>query len=80
MNKLILYKVLYCSCIFESGYSTVSLHRTKKGAYKAMRKHIMDEWYKNTEIVHNFKGQSQYRLDSPLQYQSWTVEEMEVED
>jgi len=31
------YEFLYCGCIFESSYATVSIHKTKQGAYKAMR-------------------------------------------
>lgn len=41
-----IYEFLYCSCIFESAYGTISLHRTKAGAYKAMRKHIMTKYQK----------------------------------
>lgn len=80
MNKLKLYEVLYCSCIHESGYSTLSLHRTKLGAYKAMRKAILTEWEFSIEVIHNFKGQFKFKQDHPLEYQRWTVREIEVED
>lgn len=42
------YEFRYCDCIYEGGYVTVSLHKTKAGAYKAMRKYKLDkyiEWY-----------------------------------
>lgn len=34
------FEFLYTDCIHESAMATMSLHRTKKGAYKAMRKFI----------------------------------------
>jgi hypothetical protein len=71
------YKFLYCSCIFESSYSTISLHRTKAGAYKAMRHHIMTEyqnWYedrirfgKNKDLGQKFGC-----------HEAWTIDEQEV--
>ena len=35
----------YCHCVYESGFSIVSLHFTKKSAYKAMIKHKNELWY-----------------------------------
>ena len=80
MDNLKIYKVMYCSCIYESGYTTVSLHRTKLGAYKSMRKEILDEWDSYLEVIHNFKDQFKYKLDHPLEYQRWAIEEVIVED
>lgn len=34
------YSFQYCGCIYESSVATMSLHKTKKGAYKAMRAFI----------------------------------------
>ena len=39
-----IYSFIYCPCIFESGFVTISLHRTKEGAYKAMRKHLVEAY------------------------------------
>lgn len=42
-----LYEFLYCSCIHESGSATMSLHRTKEGAERAMEAHKAErqkEW------------------------------------
>ena len=36
---MIIYGFLYCDCIHESAYGTVSLHKTKEGAEAAMNKH-----------------------------------------
>jgi len=35
-EKTEIFEFLYTTCIYESAYATMSLHRTKKGAYKAM--------------------------------------------
>lgn len=34
----------YCDCVYESTFSTMSLHRTAKGAYRAMRDFILKEY------------------------------------
>ena len=39
---MIIYEFLYNSCTCESAAATMSLHRTLKGAYDAMRKHRWD--------------------------------------
>lgn len=39
---MIIYEFLYCCCIHESSYASLSLHQTKKGAIKAMKKHKAD--------------------------------------
>lgn len=41
---MIVYQFIYCSCIYESGWDTVSLHKTKLGAYRAMNKYLND-WF-----------------------------------
>ncbi len=34
----------YTHCIYESAFETISLHKTPKGAYNAMKKHILKEY------------------------------------
>ena len=44
----VVYEFGYQCCIYESAMATVSIHRTAKGAYKAMREHLLHnytEWY-----------------------------------
>ena len=38
------YSFQYCECIYESAFATMSLHKTKKGAYKAMRAFIEKDY------------------------------------
>lgn len=39
------YIFYYNDCTFESAAMAMSLHRTKKGAYMEMRKHITQSWF-----------------------------------
>lgn len=39
MKNTIIHEFMYCESIHESSYCTMSLHRTKEGAEKAMNKH-----------------------------------------
>ena len=39
-----IYSFEYNHCIWESGFVTISVHKTKVGAYKAMRKHLVSEY------------------------------------
>lgn len=34
-----IYEALHCSCIHEGSFSTLSTHRTKEGAEKAIEEH-----------------------------------------
>ncbi len=38
------YSFQYTYCIYESAFATISLHKTAKGAYSAMKKHILKEY------------------------------------
>ncbi len=39
-----IYEFLYCDCIHESTYATISIHLTPKGAYNAMKNYITEEF------------------------------------
>jgi hypothetical protein len=39
-----IYSFQYCECIHESAFETISIHKTVKGAYSAMRKYILKEY------------------------------------
>ena len=59
-------------CIFESDFTTVSLHKTKAGAYRAMRKFLLNEY--ETSAKHKISGLK------PLEFQDWRISEWIVED
>ncbi len=71
-----IYEFLYCSCIYESSYATMSLHRTKAGAYKAMKKHKIDtymEWYDKRALY----GKEYTRFPYDFS-QGWAIGEQEL--
>jgi len=73
------YEFLYCSCIHESSFGTISVHRTKTGAYKAMKKHILEAyaaWY-DSRIMH---GKPKYYTDKFGEHESWKVGAIQILD
>lgn len=68
-----LYQFLYCPCIHESAYGTMSIHATAKGAYGAMKQHrlqVFEEWRKSPNWTRrNF-------LDTA--FQDWVIAKIEV--
>jgi hypothetical protein len=67
-----LYEALYCSCIFESGYVTLSIHRTKEGAEKAI------EWHRHEE-EQKWKGVKEIDHEWVFgEHEDWSIREVEV--
>lgn len=56
MNKTkVVYEFFYNDCVWESASATISLHRTKKGAMKAMKNHKEELRRKHKKIYGNDK-------------------------
>lgn len=73
-----LYAFLYNPMIHESGYITVSIHRTRKGAEIAMAHHMEAE--RNQWEAWN-KCDIAYRSEFPFNWnKNWVVEEIEIQD
>ena len=75
-SKQPLYAFLYNPMIHESGYITVSIHRTRKGAEKALewhRKQCIEDW---NEFKDTF-GKSEY---SETKNKDWKIETIEILD
>jgi len=70
-----IYAFLYNSSTEESSYATMSLHRSKEGAEKAMNEHKETEYKKWKAMEKKYKGASFFGM-----WQDWAVEEMEVLD
>jgi hypothetical protein len=45
-----IYEFLYCSSVFESAYASISLHKTKRGAWKAMNKWLNERYWREWDI------------------------------
>lgn len=80
-----LFGFFHCSCVYESGHSLVSLHRSKAGAYKAMRRNILAQWEDHFGVskthIHMGRGHWEYwRHMKPMDSMLWTVKAVEVLD
>ena len=77
MDKV--YQFLYCDCIYESSHLTMSLHKTKKGAYQAMRKYIIKnytDWY-DERILWGKDRKSSIKFGT---HENWCVKEITLEN
>lgn len=73
-NKL--FEFVYCGMTEESSYSTISIHRTREGAEKAMNKHkenAHQEWKKNYPV-------GSYEPFPFGRFEDWDVKEIEITD
>ena len=75
---MILYQFLYCPCIHESAWGTISLHRTKEGAKKAMYRHKKKE-RKEFDDMYNGKEKEYLGIKFGI-HEDWCVDEIEVLD
>lgn len=77
----IIYEALYCCDIHDSSYATLSIHRTRKGAeraienHKAAKKAEFDDLYYNPEYPVNMIVEMKYDDN-----QAWTIRETELLD
>jgi hypothetical protein len=73
-----LYAFLYNPMIHESGYITVSIHRTREGAEKAMEEQMTEEKKRYKEWYENDKS---YKLQFPFNWnKNWKIEEIKILD
>jgi hypothetical protein len=95
-NKImsqIIYQALYCPCIHESSSGTLSLHKTKEGAEKAVEAHkalIRAEWVDwgnsmcgkpKPNVIDEYKTFAEFEEEFPFaQHESWDVSETELLD
>ncbi|PHR23588.1 MAG: hypothetical protein COA36_16790 [Desulfotalea sp.] len=75
------YVFSYCDCLYTSQYSIISLHKTKKGAYKAMNKYINDKFTQDREDNIRFGtyvGISGYPSDHVFEDKGYLVETIQL--
>lgn len=82
MEKTIIYEALYCCCIHESSYATISLHKTRKGAEEAIKNHKDEKKRKFDEIYQRAirLGKNDIILNSMKfgQHKDWTIGETKL--
>ena len=63
------FEFVYTDCIYESAMATLSLHKTKKGAYKAMREFLETEYAQWREDgIRYGKQQIKFGTDDDLKF------------
>ena len=89
---MIVYQFLYNDCIHESSYATISLHKTKEGAEKALNEHRnfeFEAWEEYTKLLmeKDDEGNCFYDTietcleDNPFgKHEDWCIQEIEVLD
>lgn len=82
--RMIVYQALYCGCIWESSYATLSLHMTQEGAERAVafhKKEVMDEWEERYSELTDEEEKKMKREMFPWDFaQGWAVKEIQVLD
>lgn len=76
-----IYEALYCSCIHESSYATISLHRTREGAEKAVQESkdkVKLEHEKHKEFMK--KEGMEDMIHAWDVHQDWDIAETELMD
>jgi len=89
-NKL--FEFVYCGMTEESSYATISLHRTREGAEKAMNEHKQKERLQHDKFIERYKNELKLQgieekdmgmyLDSFQfgRFKDWHVQEVEILD
>lgn len=67
----------WCDCVYESGFSILSVHATAIGAYRAMRKKLLPEWDEDRDLRLRFGAFR--RGDKTLGSKSWRIKKYEVQ-
>ena len=79
--KMKMYQALYCSCVYESAYETLSIHRTKKGAEKAVEAHKNKLKKEHNLMQKRFKRHGMPKAEHSWDvHQGWDISEIELMD
>lgn len=74
------YAFNYCPCIHESGWVTISLHKTRKGAEMAMEFHREVERKEHQEYLKRLDKEARKYAVEFGRSEKWEVEEVEILD
>jgi len=70
------FEFIYTDCIYESAMATISLHRTKKGAYKAMRE-FLETGYADWRDEGILYGKQHFKFGTHC---AWAVRPIELKE
>ena len=77
---MIIYQFLFCHCTFEGGWTTMSLHKTKRGAYFAMRKYIVAKYMEEYNFRFIYGKDNSFGAWKTFWDKSYKISEIEVLD
>ena len=77
MMKNKVYLFLYNPCIWESSFCTISIHKTKLGAYRAMREHKLKCYEEYKKIENRFKN-NKFFAHKFGEDECWTIKSQEI--
>lgn len=72
-----IYAFKYTSCIYESAFETISLHKSKETAEVAMNKYVAKRRKEHDSLWKGDEDGDEYKLED---FEAWEVQEMEVID
>lgn len=78
------YAVMYTPCMYESAYVPLSYHRTKAGAYRAMRKSKLEAWarvddlYRNSDATRVQVTKKERGASISLDYERWYITKPQI--
>lgn len=74
---MILYEALYNYMTEESGYVTLSVHKTKQGARNAVAKVVREEREKHNKLYKYDREEMPYIYG---EFEGWMIKEIEVQE
>lgn len=80
---MIIYQALYCSCIHESSYATLSLHKTKGGAERAINFHKMEVYKEYEKMYDPIENKDQIKhefVEDYMRHEAWSIGESTLEE
>ena len=73
---MLIYEFVYTDSIFESGMVTLSVHKTKKGAYNAMREFLEKKYAEWRESGIRY-GKQEYKFGTHC---AWNIRPIELRE
>lgn len=69
---------VYTDCIYENSMKTMSLHRTKRGAYNAMNKYLNDRFTEERNL--HIKYGKHTTFDHVFEQEAWNIIPMQLKE
>ena len=76
------WEALYCDCIYESSFATISVHKTEKGAKKSIKEHEANVKKEHAEMYSVAKGYDKHPLEGFKynDFKEWDINKIKLEN